>query len=303
MDLALLRSFLEVAERLHFGNAAERLQISQPALSHQIRRLEEYVGAPLFDRTSRSVRLTEAGHALVPEARRVMIDFERALTQTRTAASGGAGHLSIASIGAGLNSLLPLIVRRLRDRVPGVAVQIVQMGTPELLSQLRMRELDFGIVRSADGAAGVRVETLVDEPMVAVLPAGHRLAGRAALAAADMRDEDFVLWPRTSNPVFHDHVLAVCRAAGFVPRVVMEGTDIETQLGLVSAGIGVSMQPASFASLGRRGVVWRSLEGSPTSPLQMSWCEPVRTPLILLAAQFARELGASSLIDAANRTS
>ena len=294
MDIGLLRSFLEVAERLHFGNASSRLHISQPTLSHQIRRLEEYVGAPLFDRTSRSVRLTEAGLALVPEARRVLIDFERALTQTRTAASGGAGHLSIASIGAGLNSVLPLIVGRLRERVPGVAVQIVQMGTPELLSHLRMRELDFGIVRSADGAAGVRIETLVNEPMVAVLAAGHRLAGQAEVAPSDMRDEDFVLWPRASNPVFHDQVLALCGAWGFVPRVVMEGADIETQLGLVSAGIGVSMQPASFANLGRRGVVWRPLTGdTPTSPLQMTWCEPVRTPLIEMAVQFAREFGAS----------
>jgi DNA-binding transcriptional LysR family regulator len=292
VDLRLLRSFLEVAERLHFGHAAHQLHISQPTLSHQIRRLEAFVGAPLFDRTSRTVRLTEAGHALVPEARRLMIDFERAMAQTRNAASGGTGHLSIASIGAGLNGLVPLIVGRLRDRVPGVAVQIAQMSTPELLSHLRMRELDFGIVRSADQAAGVRIETLIDEPMVAVLPADHRLAHKDAVFAADMRDEDFVLWPRTANPRFHDQVLELCRAEGFAPRVVMEGADIETQLGLVSAGIGVSMQPASFANLGRHGVVWRPLRGdTPTSPLQMAWCEPVRTPLIDMVGEIARELG------------
>lgn len=293
MDLDLLRAFLELAERLHFGRTAQRLHISQPALSHRIRRLEEELGAPLFERTSRSVRLTDAGDALVPEARRVIVSYERALAQTRNAAAGGAGHLAMASVSAGLNGITPLIVGELRRRVSGVAVQLMQLDTPEMLSALRQGHIDIGIARSADDAAGVRVVRLVEEPMVAVVPSTHRLAGRARIAPADLRDEDFVLWPRTTNPSFHDQVLAVCRAEGFRPRVAMEGSDIETQLGLVSAGVGVSLQPASFANLGRSGVTWRPLAANaPRSWLELVWCEPVRSGLVPVVREIAHDLAA-----------
>lgn len=296
MDLRLLESFLAVAERLHFGRAAESLGLSQPTLSHQIRRLEDHVGAALFDRTSRAVSLTDAGHALVPEARRVVIDLERAIAQSRTAAEGRAGHLAVGSIGAALNSITPRVISRLREQVPGVAVQLTQMNTPELLNALRQRELDVGFVRSAGRAAGVRVETLLEEPMLIALPTQHPLGNQDVVDVRDLRDEEFVLWPRTVSPAFHDQVYAVCRSAGFEPSVAMEGADIETQLGLVSADVGVSLQPASFANLGRRGVAWRHLaQAAPVSSLQFAWCEPSRTPLISTTLRLAHELASEML--------
>jgi DNA-binding transcriptional LysR family regulator len=271
VDTSLLRSFLEVAQRLHFGQAADRLQVTQPALSHQIRRLEEYVGTPLFERTSRQVRLTAAGQILVPQARRVLADLERALFHCRAAADGGTGHLKIGSIGAALNGITPHLVRGLREHLPGLALQLIQMDTPVQLAALRAGELDLGVVRSAGPASEVCLEDLFLEPMTIALPGNHRLASAGIVTAADLRNEPFILWPRTASPLFHDQVLTYCGAAGFEPHVVMEGADIETQLGLVSAGIGVSPQPASFASLRRRGVEFRPLDNAPESMVQLSW--------------------------------
>ncbi len=293
METQLLEAFVEVATRLHFSRAAEHLGVSQPALSHQIRRLEEHVGAPLLDRTSRQVALTDAGLALLPDARRMLVELDRAIAQSRGAAEGGAGHLVVGSIGAALNGVAPLIVQRLRDAVPGIAVQLTQMDTPEALSALRNRELDVAVVRSAEMTSGVRVETLFEERMMLALPAGHPLTEAGEVSVAQLRGERFVLWPRASSPTFHDQVYALCRAAGFKPDVAMEGTDIETQLGLVSAGTGISFQPESFMNLGRTGVRWARISGdAPRSPQQIAWCEPARTPLISTIVEIARQIGA-----------
>src|SRR5262245_828175 len=143
MDTALLGSFLEVAYRLHFGNAAHYLGLTQPALTHQIRRLERQIGAALFERTSRQVRLTQAGEALVPHARRVLTDLERTIAHCRAIATGGVGHLTIGTIGAALNSISPALVRGLLDRLPGLAIQLTQMDTPPQLAALRAGELDL----------------------------------------------------------------------------------------------------------------------------------------------------------------
>jgi DNA-binding transcriptional LysR family regulator len=288
VETALLTSFLEVAQRLHFGQAAERLQVTQPALSHQIRRLEQQLGVPLFERTSRHVRLTPAGHALVPQARRVLADLDRAVFHCRAAADGNAGQLRLGSIGAALNSFTPHLVRGLRERLPGLAVQLIQMDSPVQLSALRAGELDLGIVRSVGPVVDIALEDLYSEPMAVAVPATHRLASVAAVTAADLREESFVLWPRLASPLFHDQVTAYCESGGFRPRVVMEGADIETQLGLVSAGIGMSPQPASFASLQRRGVTFRPLETAPESTVQLAWpsaAPPEGLPVIIEVAR------------------
>jgi DNA-binding transcriptional LysR family regulator len=271
MDTALLTSFLEVAQRLHFGQAADRLGMTQPTLSQQIRRLEHQVGASLLERTSRHVRLTKAGEALIPQARRVLADLERAVFHCRAVAAGGVGHLKVGSIGAALNSVTPHLVHGLRERLPGLVVQLTQMDSPVQLAALHAGELDFGIVRAAAPVAGIALEDLFSEPMIVALSSDHRLAAVDRVTAVDLSEEFFVLWPRTASPLFHDQVLAYCRQAGVEPRIAMEGADIETQLGLVSAGIGISPQPASFANLRRRNVTFRPLADAPTSTVQLAW--------------------------------
>ena len=228
----------------------------------------------LFERTSRRVSLTDAGTALITGARRVLADAERARRHCHEAAAGGAGQLALASIGAALNSIVPGFVRALRQERPGIAIHLTQMDTRVSLGALRDGRVDVAIVRSAPEVQGIAVRDLVAEPMIAALPDGHPLAGREPIDVADLREEDFVLWPRSVSESFHDQVIGVCQRAGYSPRVVMEGTDIETQLGLVSAGIGVSLQPAGFAALRRVGVTFARLAPPvPTSMLQLAWLE------------------------------
>src|SRR5262245_42317560 len=144
MDTELLGSFLQMAQRLHFGHAARHLGLTQPAPTQRIQRLEQQVGAALFVRTSRSVSLTPAGPAFLPQARRLLADLDRAIVECRAVAAGGVGHLRIGSIGAGLNSVTPDLVRALRDGVPGLAIQVSQMDTPAQLAALRAGEIDLG---------------------------------------------------------------------------------------------------------------------------------------------------------------
>jgi DNA-binding transcriptional LysR family regulator len=296
MDTALLASFVTTAQVLHFGRAAQQLGLTQPALTHQIQRLEHEVAATLFTRTSRRVELTAAGEALLPYARRLLTDLERAITQCRAVAAGGVGHLRIASIGAALNSVTPGLVRGLRDRVPGLALQVTQLDTPPQLAALRAGEIDLGVVRAfptSGPAAGIQMEDLFSEPMVLAVPSSHRLATAKAAAATDLRAESFILWPRTSSPLFHDHVYDYCRKAGFSPHIVMEGGDIETQLGLVSAGIGVSPQPASFANLQRRGVAFTPLRRAPRSTVQLAWLQKSPPPHLAHAIAAAHAAAAN----------
>jgi DNA-binding transcriptional LysR family regulator len=278
MDTELIASFLEVAQRLHFGQAAHHRSLTQPALSHQIRRLEHHLGVTLFTRTSRKVRLTPAGESFLPQARRALADLERAVAQCRAVAAGGVGHLRIGSIGAALNSVTPDLVGRLIERMPGLAVQLTQLDTPLQLVAIRAGEIDLGIVRAAGAAGGVHMADLFDEPMVLAVPSMHPRATATAVSAADLREEPLILWPRAASPVFHDQILAYCRDAGFTPTTAMEGADIETQLGLVSAGIGVSPQPASFANLRRRGVAFVPLEHAPHTTVQLAWLEAAPPP-------------------------
>jgi DNA-binding transcriptional LysR family regulator len=290
MDTELLTSFLETAHRLHFGNAADRLGLTQSALSHQIQRLERAVGAALFIRTSREVRLTAAGESFISHARRVLGDLEHAVAQCRAVAAGGAGQFRVGSIGAALNSVTPRLVRDLLEQVPGLAIEVTQMDTPPQLAALRAAELDIGVVRSAGPATGIQLEDLYVEPMNVALSTEHPLAVADVLSAIDLRDESFILWPQSASPLFYRQVLAYCERANFVPRIIMEGRDIETQLGMVSAGIGVSPQPASFANLGRRGVIFKSLVDAPLSTVQLAWLTtspPLRLSIAIAAAHRA----------------
>ena len=272
MDLDAIRSFLVLADELHFGHASARIGITQPALSYQIRRLEKDLGVVLFNRTSRQVSLTPAGATLVGSARKILADVERAERLCHDAARGRGGQLALGSIGAALNSIVPPLVRQLRGQLPGIAVELTQMDTPIQLGALRDGQIDIGIVRSAPEVADIQLTNLVAEPMVAVVPESHRLASCGVIDVAELAREAFVLWPRAVSESFHDQVIGVCQRAGFSPHVAMEGTDIETQLGLVSAGIGVSLQPAGFRALRRVGVRFIELAPPvPTSWLQLAW--------------------------------
>ncbi|MCH1866378.1 LysR substrate-binding domain-containing protein [Nocardioides sp. CFH 31398] len=292
LDTRRLRVFLAVADELHFSRAAARLHLSQPALSQQVRLLERDLGVALFTRTSRQVGLTLAGEALQQAAPRVLHEADRAVEAAQQAAHGVTGRITIGSVRTGLASVLPAVMRAFTVDHPRVRFDLVHMDTALQLRALADRSIDVGIVRAAAPTPGLVVEPLVSEPLMLALPAGHALAGPGSpIDPAALADELFVSWPRHLGVEFSDIVVAYCRGHGFSPDVVSEGGDIDTQLALVAAGFGVSLQPAFYASACPAGVVFRPLLGSPPQvALQMAWRRDGAPAVVVQLVETARRL-------------
>lgn len=272
MDLRHLRYFLCVAEELHFGRAAIRLGISQPPLSQQIRALEMELGVQLFDRTSRRVRLTVAGKAFEPEARQTLLQADHAATTAQRAQRGEIGHLALSLTPSG--PFVPRIagaLYRFRQRYPQVEMTICELGRDEQIEGVRDRRLDIGIVRDFGKPAlpaGMVAHCLLTEDMVLTLRADHPLALQEAdPGIADLANEPLVLYGGANGAGFNEHFLALCEAAGFVPRIAQEARSLATLLGLVAAGFGPTIIARSMARLHVDTLVNRSFDTSATSSL------------------------------------
>lgn len=291
LDSRRLRVFLVAAEELHFSRAARRLHLSQPALSQQIRLLERDLDVALFVRTSRQVALTPSGEALVQTAPRVLHELEGAVEAARQAARGVTGRLSVGSVRTGLASVVPTVMRAYTLAHPDVRFEVMHMDTGLQLRALVERSIDVGIVRAASPTPALEIELLVSEPLMLAMPENHRLAGEERIDPTDLARERFVSWPRYLGADFSDIVVTFCREHGFSPDVVSEGGDIDTQLALVAAGFGVSLQPAFYAGACPSGVVFRALLGSPPQvALQMAWRRDNPPPVVTHFVETARRL-------------
>jgi DNA-binding transcriptional LysR family regulator len=269
VDARLWRSFAMVAEELHYGRAAERLHITQPALSRQIRDLERLLGVSLFDRTSRRVVLNRAGQAVLGQARRALAESDRAVRLARLAAHGDWGELAIAVLPAVALALLPAIIRAHRDAHPAIGVRISESFDDEQLTALAAGRIDAGFLRAAAAPPGICLETLLTEPVVAGLPADHRLARHDRIALSELAGEPLVFFPRHRSVLAYDEFIASCRAAGFSPAIVQEASGISA-LGLVAAGLGVTVVAASYQALSLDGVRFVPVTGHQLT-LQVAW--------------------------------
>ena len=279
-----------MADELHFGRAAERLGIAQSALSQQIRRLEDTVGSELLTRTSRRVALTPAGLEMRAGAERLLGDLDRTILRTRAAGAGQVGTVTIGSQAAALNSLVPGIIAVLARRAPELRVHLRQLTSQEQAASLLTGVVDIGLVREVDPRPGLQLETLLDEPVHAVVASTHRLADRAMIDLGDLADEPFVLWGRVGSPAFFDHITAACRAAGFSPRIAYEMRGSQARQGLIAAGLGVSLEAVSYADSRHRRVRFLPLTGAPiTARLQLAWTPGRPDPRRDLVLRVARE--------------
>jgi DNA-binding transcriptional LysR family regulator len=267
-----LRYFVAVAERLHFGRAAEALHISQPPLSRAIRALEERLGVALFARTRRRVALTPEGARLLEEARRTLGQLERTTLELRGIAAGEAGRLRIGFVSLADYGVLPSLLKAYKAARPGVSLALREMLSPEQAAALTAGELDFGFLLPP--VSGHFEHVVVQrERFVAALPARHRLSrARGRLALAELAGEPFVLVPREIAPGLYDIVQGMAARAGISLNVAQEAIQMQTVVSLVSSGLGVAIVPGSVANLGRRGVVYRKLSGShPRLELWLTW--------------------------------
>lgn len=243
LDIGDLRSFLTLSEQLHFRRAAEVLHVSQPALSKQIRRLEERLGGPLLIRRSRGVHLTPAGQVLVEHARQIVSDSESAERVTRLALKGEAGTLRVGFGIAVLARGLPNLMLRFRKRFPRVDLSVRNMSTSDQLQALSERKIDVGFVRLPVRSDDIATTPIVKERLMIVLSEQATYDTKKGLAA--LHNAPFILPWRGDSASFYDHVFRTCRAAGFVPRVVQEVDVFFTVLNLVRAGLGVSIAPSA----------------------------------------------------------
>jgi DNA-binding transcriptional LysR family regulator len=298
VELRHLRYFGTVADELHFGRAAERLGISQPPLSTQIRKLEEMLGVRLFDRTSRSVALTDAGEVLRDTLDRVFQALEGALDATLRAAEGETGRVAVAFASSVMFRTLPAWIRAFRDRYPDIELELRELPTGLQLAALQSGELDVGFVREPPPTPGVAFETVMREPLVVAVSRAHPLANRIPEGEGlsedrltDLADEPFVLFPESLAPGLHAQVMGLCREAGFEPRVVQASRELYTTVSLVEAGVGITVVPESIRKMGWSGVRYLPLEGVETR-IDMAWPAERSRPVVQSFLELVRrELG------------
>lgn len=254
LRLTHLHSFLAAAEHLHFGRAAESIHLTQPVLSRHISSLERSLDAKLFDRTTRNVQLTSAGEVLIEEARAILSQVERAALRVRHNELGLTGTVRVGIVASSALSVIHQVSDVLNNLGPNVNLRFIDAVTDDQLPRLRRGALDIGVMREVYAAPELEVRPLARERLVLAVPADHRLARRKTVPLSELAAEQFVMSPRSQAPRLVDHLVAICRGAGFEPNIVHESLQFTTILGLVSAGAGVSIVPEPLTSITLAGL-------------------------------------------------
>jgi len=257
MELRHLRYFIAVAEEMHFGRAAQRLHIVQPALSKQISALERELGFRLFTRTKRSVAFTAAGEAFYHDARDVLARVDRATELTKLTAAGALGTLDIGFASPVIWSVLQPILRRQREAFPGVGLHLHELHSAPQMRMLREGKLDAGFLTTTGPDELLEFKPVAHEAIVIALPENHRLAGEGQIDLAELADERFILVSRNTAPGFFAHCIELCQRYGFSPAIVEEGNTPAALYGMVAAGLGVSLGPESASIVPWHGVTFK----------------------------------------------
>jgi DNA-binding transcriptional LysR family regulator len=262
MELRRIRYFVAVAEERHFGRAAARLRMAQPPLSQQIKHLEAEMDVVLLVRSTRRVELTAAGERFLERARTILAAVDDAVEEAGRVAEGTLGTLSIGFTGSATYDLLPSLARVLRAELPGIELDLkCEMLTPVQVAALRDGTLDLAFLRPPVRSADLEVRVLRREPLIAVLPGTHALAGGTRVRLADLREDTFITYPSHHRSVVHEAVIDACQDAGFVPSRVHEVGETSTLVSFVAAGLGVALVPASVQHLQITGARYLPLAG------------------------------------------
>jgi len=271
VELRHLRYFIAVAEELHFGHAAARLHLAQPALSQQIRRLEEEIHVQLLHRTKRRVSLTESGAIFLEKARLTVSHAEEAVVSAQKANRGEVGELSVGFVGSAAFEFLPEVLKGFRRTFREVRLVLQELTTTQQLAALRTGQIRVGLLRPPISDGNIETEIVAREPWVMALPTSHPLHGRSRVTLRQFAADPFIGTPRALGPGLHDQALSLCLQSGFSPRVVQEAIQMATIVSLVAAGVGVALVPSSVQRLGRKDVLYKRLEGSPKVDLALAW--------------------------------
>ena len=298
-DLSQLRCFVAVAEELHFGRAAARLNMTQPPLSRQIQVLEHIIDAPLLERTSRSVRLTPAGRSFLPEARRILKLAESASQVARRIALGKTGSLKIGFTAAAAYGFLPELIAACRARLPEVDFSLKEMVSGDQLEALASGQIDAGLLRPPIARPELLTRRVVAEPLLAAIPEKHPLASVEVVSIQDFDGQPFVMYSPYESRYFHDLLVAQFARAQILPRYVQHLSQIHSILAMVRAGLGAAIVPAAAASFEIANVKLRPLKlpAHTSVELFLAWRRDHENPLLPSLIEIADGLAVSEKRD------
>ncbi|GAA5233197.1 LysR family transcriptional regulator [Verticiella sediminum] len=294
MDLRRIRQFVVLSEVLNFRRAAERLHMTQPALSVSIQKLEADLGVALFRREASGVALTHSGQAALLEARRAIFHGEQFVEAARAANSGEGGILRIGFVGSTTYALLPKLVPRFRTDHPRVRLVLSQATSERIMHMLDEDALDIGLVRTpvvyTSGATLVQLER---EDFVAALPVGHPHAGRPRLRLQDLQEEPFLMYSEETSPGLRAAAMSACQSAGFFPQLAQEATQVHTLLALVESGLGIALVPSVMERFSSDKVAIRRLSDLP-APGSIALALAYKAEMESPAARRFREVAAAA---------
>ena len=264
IELRSWRQFLTLAQTLHFGRAAQQLHMTQPPLTLAIQQLERRLGAPLFERTRRSVALTPVGMALVEPVRQLLQQAAALPSRARDALRGEAGRVRMGFISTVGFGPLPMWLRAFRDAHPGIVIELIEATSDVQLKAFEQGAIDLGFMLHAPGLAPVtpvHLErlSLGVEPLVLALPGPSAGSPALRLRAKDVLAQPLVIFPRSATPSLYDSVISFYHRQGVTPTIAQEATQMQTIVNLVSAGLGIALVPKAVTQLQRSGVVYRPL--------------------------------------------
>ena len=262
MDLRQLQQFVVLAETLNFREAADRLFMSQPPLSVSIKKLEEEIGVALFNRNKHKVFLTDAGQAVLENARKSLFHAGEVARVARSTALGLSGHIRIGFVGSAKYSLLPRLLPKFRSQYPDVTITLEEEKNALIVQAIENNDLDLGIVRvPLAWKSVVKYETVEEDYFVAALPANHPLAKKTQLKLSDLKDESFIQYTRSIIPGLNAVTMLLFQEAGFVPKVTQEAVQVETLLCMVESGLGVALVPSIVRRHPSRSIAFRKISG------------------------------------------
>jgi DNA-binding transcriptional LysR family regulator len=303
MELRHLRYFVAVAETLNFRRAAERLHISQPPLTTQLRQLEEEIGAKLLERDSHHVALTVAGGVFLRSCRQLLHQADAAAQAARRAARGEAGRLAIGFLASLAHGIVPTLLRDYRRRFPNVELTLAEMDTSQQVEELSGRRLDVGLMGAWAPLEKTELESVViaEEPLMAALPEDHSLARRRSFPLMALAQEKFVLASRQNASGYNRWLVRICEKAGFKPQIARESyRRTTTVLNYVAAGFGVTVVPAQFSRVPTSGIAFVPLgQRTPRYRYSAVWHREGCTPVVegfLAVAQALKPRTAARLV-------
>jgi DNA-binding transcriptional LysR family regulator len=284
MELHHVRAFLAVAEELHFGRAAQRLHMAQPPLSRTIKQLERSLGSPLFERTTRSVRLTVQGEALLEHAHRIVAAVEEAERAVAYAEAGETGRVRIGFAGPSSHGPVSDLARAMRGAYPGIELGLTSfVYGSDTVGQLMSHDLDMAIVRFAAGPPpGIAARVVQRERLVIVVPEDHQLADREHITMEDLKDESWIMLDAATGSVIRDALFERARLASFTPRIAQQASDSWTIMALVRAGVGITLSiDSAFTALDQRGLRIIPLDGDdPYTHASLAWRSDDSSPAL-----------------------